>query len=99
MQTDVPTDSQPEGRAFTMEAMRPVRGGGRFRRLPRLTLTALRLVRVAAPRPLVATVTLQVLAAVALGAQLVLGRHALSQLIAIERTTEALHRSFPNSRC
>ena len=95
MHKDAPVETQPESRAFTMEAMRPDRGRGRFRRLPRLTLTALALVRRAAPRPMAATVALQVFAAVAMGAQLVLGRHILGELIAIERADDSLVRLIP----
>jgi ATP-binding cassette, subfamily B, bacterial len=95
MENDAPVETAPEHRPFTMEAMQPDRGRGRWKSLPRLTLTALQLVRRAAPGPMAATVVLQVLAAAALGGQLLLGRHVLAELISIERTDAGLGGLVP----
>jgi ATP-binding cassette subfamily B protein len=80
---NVPAGRQtPDPRPFTLEAMATPPGGGSvWGRIPALTRSALGLVWRAAPRQLVATVVLQVLAALTIGLQLLVGRELVHQLI------------------
>jgi ATP-binding cassette subfamily B protein len=73
-----------ESRSFTFEdVVRPVDRGKQLRRTPRLTLDALRLVRDASPRHLLIMLALQVLTGVGVGAQLLVARELMQELIAV----------------
>src|SRR5688572_29095565 len=81
--TEKGSAEEPEVRPLTQsEAQRSVRGDTGFRQMPRTAARALRFVYDAAPRQLTNTVLLQVVAGAALGAQLLIGRELLTQLIA-----------------
>ena len=70
-------------REFTFEAMTESARTGGWKRVPALTLAALAMVWRAAPRQLVTTTLLQIVAAAALMAQLLVGRELVQRIIAV----------------
>ena len=66
-----------------------------LRRLPRLILQSIRMTWKASPRLFLLTIILQVASAVGVGAQLLLGKRVLDQLLGGERTTEAFGEVLP----
>jgi ATP-binding cassette, subfamily B, bacterial len=84
-----------EARPFTLEALDTRGGPGGWRQLPHTARDALRLVRRAAPRELLATQVLQALTAAALGGQLLLAKTVLQELIAANRGEGELSGLLP----
>jgi ATP-binding cassette subfamily B protein len=84
----------PEARPHTFEAMH-ARAPGGWRQLPATARDALRLVRRAARRELFATVLLQALTAAAIGAQLLIAKTLLQELIVINETDGDLSSLLP----
>jgi ATP-binding cassette subfamily B protein len=83
---DPVTDRPAEPSATTIfDFAAPANRASQWRRIPRLTLGAIRLVGKAARRELIATTILQFASGVAMGLQLLVGRAALGKLVAISR--------------
>ena len=81
------SEEEPEERAFSVyESVRVPPESRSLRRLPALTLAALRLVARAGRRELIVSAALQIVAGVGLGAQLFAARRVLSQVIAQQGT-------------
>ena len=79
------------GRPFTLAGLSaPVERGRQWRKVPGLTLGALRLVWRASPRQLVATTALQLAMAASIGAQLLIGRYVLQELITVSESGGSL---------
>jgi ATP-binding cassette, subfamily B, bacterial len=84
--TTEPATPEREGetRSFTFEdVLRPPDRGKQLRRTPRLALDALRLVWDASPRHLLIMLALQVLTGAGVGAQLLVAREVMQELIAV----------------
>ena len=76
--------SQPSTRPFTLESLQPPSDrGGQWRRIPTITKDAITLVSSAGPKPALFTILLQVIGAAVVGAQLLVGKRLLSDLIAV----------------
>lgn len=77
-------------RSYTVEDLvRPVDRRGRLRRTPRLTLDALRLVRRASPRNLLAMFVLQLASGGAVAGLLLIARRIMQELIAVSQGAAA----------
>jgi ATP-binding cassette, subfamily B, bacterial len=82
--TAEPAASRPA--ATTIFDFAPVANrASQWRRIPRLTLSAIRLVSIAARRELILTTALQFVSGAAMGLQLLVGRSALQTLVQISR--------------
>ena len=87
------TDS---ARRYTMVDMQPESmGRGGWKRVPEITVAALDLVRRAAPRQFAWTLLFQVVTAAALGAQLLIGKALLQDLITISQRGGSLSGLVP----
>ena len=85
-----------ESRPFTLAALQPPRDrGSQWRRIPQVTREALKLVWAASPRLALMTTLLQVVGASVIGAQLLVGKELLQDLIDVSQDDRSVQSLLP----
>jgi ATP-binding cassette, subfamily B, bacterial len=89
--------STPQHRPFTLEALQPpATRSAQWRRIPVVTRDALRMVWAASPRLAITATALQFVGAAVIGAQLLVGKRLLTELIAVSNDGRSAGSLLPS---